>query len=289
MNLQEIIKDAQEKKIAIGHFNFSNLEGLWAIFNAARELNVPVIAGVSEGERDFVGVQEAMMLVKSLRERFSYPIFLNADHTYSVERVEEVVRAGYDAVIFDGAKLPFAENIQKTKEAVERAKSINPDILVEGEFGYIGTSSKILKEVPEGVALGEEDMTSPTQAEQFVRETGIDLFAPSVGNIHGIIVAESFVERLNISRIEEIRKAVSVPLVLHGGSGLPDSDFQNAIRAGIACVHINTELRAAFTKGIKEAFNKNPDEIAPYKYMKEGRDAMQEVAKKRLKLFNFLP
>jgi len=103
---------------------------------------VPVIIGVSEGERDFVGVKQAVALVKSLREEYNYPIFLNADHTYSVERIKEVVDAGYDAVIFDGTKLSFEENIAETKKAVEYARSVNPEIIVEGEIGYIGSSSK---------------------------------------------------------------------------------------------------------------------------------------------------
>jgi len=288
MNLRTIIKEAEEKKIAIGHFNFSNLEGLWAIFNAGKELNVPVIAGVSEGERDFVGVREAVALVKSLREGENYPIFLNADHTYSVERIKEAALAGYDAVIFDGAKLSFTENVQKTKEAVEAAKSINPNILVEGELGYIGTSSKLLDEIPEGAAVTPESFTKPEEAKEFVEKTGVDLFAPSVGNIHGMLKNTSD-PRLDIKRVEEIRKVCGVPLVLHGGSGTVDEDFQNAIKAGISIIHINTELRVAFKEGLKTSFAKDPEEIAPYKFMKGGREAMGEVIKKRLKLFNFLP
>ena len=121
-NLREIVREAEEKKVAVGHFNISNLEGLHAIFNAARALDVPVVIGVSEGERDFVGVRASVALVKSLREEFQYPIFINADHTYSVERVKEAIDAGFDAVIFDGAKLSLEENIAKTKECVAYAR-----------------------------------------------------------------------------------------------------------------------------------------------------------------------
>jgi fructose/tagatose bisphosphate aldolase len=125
-SLREVLKDAGEQKIAIGHFNFSNLEGLWAIVRAAKDVGVPVILGLSEGERDFVGVKTAVALVKSVREELDHPIFLNADHTYSVERVVEAARAGFDAVIYDGAKLSAEENIKNTKEAVQKAKEINP-------------------------------------------------------------------------------------------------------------------------------------------------------------------
>src|SRR4051812_26548602 len=104
--LREYIDDAWQKKVAIGHFNISNIEGLWGAFHAAQKLNVPVIIGVSEGERDFIGIPQSVALIKSIREEFNYPIFLNADHTYSFERVKEAIDAGFDAVIIDGAKLP---------------------------------------------------------------------------------------------------------------------------------------------------------------------------------------
>lgn len=287
MNLREAIKEAEEKKVAIGHFNFANIEGLWAIFNAAKELQVPVILGTSEGERDFIGVKQASALVKSVREEYNYPIFLNADHTYSVERVKEAAEAGYDAVIFDGAKLPFEENVQKTKEAVEAAKSINPDILVEAELGYIGTSSKLLDEVPEGASVSEASYTKPEEAKEFVEKTGIDLFAPSVGNLHGMLKGAKN-PNLSIERITKIREEGGVPLVLHGGSGISDEDFKAAIGAGIAVVHINTEIRVGFKEGLERILKEKPDEIAPYKYMNAARDSMSEVVKKRLELFNLL-
>src|SRR5438552_941468 len=110
--LRETVAEAQEKKIAIGHFNISNLEALWGIFRAAQGLNVPVIIGVSEGERDFIGVKQVVALIKSLQEEFNYPIYLNADHTYSFDRVKEAIDAGFDSVIFDGAKLSFEENVK---------------------------------------------------------------------------------------------------------------------------------------------------------------------------------
>ena len=178
MNLRDVLKEAEENKRAIGHFNISNLEALHAIFNAARELDVPVIIGTSEGERDFVGVDQAVALVRSLREKHNFPIFLNADHTYSIERVEEAARAGYDAAIIDGADLPFEENVAQARQAVERAKAINPDILIESELGFIGKSSKVLEEVPAGANISEEHYTKPEEAAQFVKDTGVDLFAP---------------------------------------------------------------------------------------------------------------
>lgn len=284
--LRECLNKAVANGVALGHFNISNLEGLWAIFRAARELNVPVIVGVSEGERDFVGMRQALVLVKSLREEFSYPIFLNADHTYSFERVKEAIIAGFDAVIFDGSKLALEENIKITKQCVNYARASGRDVIVEGELGFIGTGSKLLDTVPADVKLGRDDLTKPEEAKRFVAETGVDLLAPAVGNIHGMLKSGAD-PALDIARVGEIRVTAGVPLVLHGGSG-NEADFRAAIAAGVTIVHINTELRVAFRDATKLALQENPDEVAPYKIMKPAVLAMQKVVEKKLKLFNNL-
>jgi len=283
--LRECIKEAEQKKVAIGHFNISNLEALWGILNAARVLNLPVIIGVSEGERAFVGVRQAAALVQSLRAEFDFPIFLNADHSYSFEKVKEAINAGFNAVIFDGVKLPLEENIKVTKECVKYARDSGRDVLVEAELGFIGQSSKIIDKIPEGA--GENFLTSVEEAKKFVAETGVDLLAPAVGNLHGIL-AGGHNPRLNIKRIEEIRTLAGVPLVLHGGSGISDEDFVSAISAGISIVHINTEIRVAFRDALKKSLQENPDEVAPYKFMKDTVKAVEQVVEKRLRLFNKL-
>ena len=289
--LRQYIAEAAEKKVAIGHFNISNLEGLWAIFRAAKSLKLPVIIGVSEGERDFEGVRQVVALVQSLRESASladnYPIFLNADHTYSFERVKGAVEAGFDAVIFDGAKLSLEENIKITKQCVDYARGVNPEILVEGELGYIGQSSKILDAIPAGVAMNDTSLTTPADAKRFVAETGVDLLAPAVGNMHGMLKG-GVDPSLHLDLVKEIRQAAGVPLVLHGASGNSDDDIKAAIRAGVSIVHINTELRVAYRDGLKLALQDNPEEVAPYKILKSAVAAMQKVAEKKLKVFNNL-
>ncbi|MFC1623599.1 ketose-bisphosphate aldolase [Patescibacteria group bacterium] len=282
-NLKEIIKDAEVNRTAIGHFNISNIEGLWAIFNSAKELDVPVIIGASEGERNFVGTKQIAVLVKSLREEFDFPIFSNADHCHSFESFKEAVDAGFDAGIFDGSKLPIEENIEITKKCVEYAKSKNPDFVVEGELGYIGDSSKMLDEIPQGLALGEM-MTSVEEAKRFVDETGVNLFSPAVGNLHGMLKGAKN-PALDIERIKEIGENIDAPLVLHGGSGVSDEDFVSAIKSGISIVHINTEIRVAYREALEKSLKENPDEIAPYKIMKPVVESMEEVIKKRLRLF----
>jgi fructose-bisphosphate aldolase class II len=286
-NLRECIAEAGEKKVAIGHFNISNLEALWAVFRSAQELNVPVIIGVSEGERDFVGVPQAVALVKSIREEFDYPIFLNADHSYSFDRVKEAIDAGFDSAIYDGAKLSREENVKITKQCVDYAHSTGRDVLIEAELGYIGQSSKILTAIPEGVSIDPATFTQPDDAARFVHETGVDLFAPSVGNIHGMMAVGKD-PHLDISLIAEVKAAAGVPMVLHGGSGTPDEDFQKAIDAGMSIIHISTELRVAFKKGIALSLEENPEEVAPYRLMKKSVEEMQKVALERLKLFNKL-
>ena len=286
--LREYIREAEEHKVAIGHFNISNLEALHGIYNAARKLSLPVIIGLSEGEEEFVGKEEAVALIKKIREKDNYPIFLNADHHYSLTSVEAVLDIGYDSAIIDAVKLPLEDNIALTKKCVEYAKIIsekeNRDVLIEAELGFIGQSSKLLEEIPEGVS--ELSMTKPEDARYFVEHTGIDMLAPSVGNIHGMVKGGN--PRLDIERIKAIRKACGIPLVLHGGSGISDQDFVHAIGAGISIIHINTEIRVAFKDALEKFLKENPNEVAPYKILKPAVEAIEQVVENRLKLFNNL-
>ncbi len=181
--LREVLLQAQEKGAAIGHFNVADLVLLKAVFASARELNVPVMVGASDGEREFMGVRQIAALVRSLRDEFDFPIFLNADHTHSLAKASEAAKAGFDAVVFDASALPFEENVRQTKEAVQALKAINPAILVEGEIGDIGTGSEIHETAPD-LSKG---LTTPEEARQFVEATGVDILAPAVGNMHGML------------------------------------------------------------------------------------------------------
>ncbi len=286
MTLKQIVYEATKKKIAIGHFNVSNLEQLKAIENVVRRLQLPVIIGVSEGEREFIGIEEIAALIEAMRGE-GLSVFLNADHTHSLEKVEEAARAGFDAVLFDGGRLPVEENIKKTKEAVKIVRSISKEIIVEGELGYIGSSSQVFKKIPEGAAIKPEDLTKPEEAMRFVKETGVDLFAPAVGNIHGMF-QNAPNPKLDIERIREVKSAVKIPLVLHGGSGISDEDFIRAIDAGISIIHISTELRVAWRKGLEESLKENPEEIAPYKIEPEVIEKIEKIVENRLRLFNKL-
>ena len=285
--LREVLQDAQGRGVAVGHFNFSDLVALQAAVAAARELKVPVMVGVSEGERAFVGVREAAALVKSLREETGHPIFFNADHTHSLEKAEEAARAGFDEIIFDGSAMPLEENIKQTAKVVAAIKSINPSIVVEGEVGYIGTSSEILSKAPEGIGT----LTTPEEATQFVNATHIDVLAPAVGNMHGLLqsmVRGEAQKHLDIERIAALHAACGIFMTLHGGSGTNDHDFQRAIKAGMTIVHVNTELRLAWRRGLEAELRAHPEEVAPYKILPGAYNSVKEVVKARLRLFNFM-
>ncbi|MFA6274283.1 MAG: class II fructose-bisphosphate aldolase [Candidatus Paceibacterota bacterium] len=284
--LREYIKEADEKGVAIGHFNISNLEAFHGIYNAAKKLNLPIIIGVSEGEEKFVGREEVVALVQAVRERDNYPIFLNADHHYSFESVKAVIDAGFDAVVIDLVKLPLEENIKITKQCVDYAREVskkeNRDILVESELGFIGSGSVILDKIPDGVS--EATMTTSEDAKKFVDATGIDLLAPSIGNVHGMVKSGN--PRLHPERVKAIRQATGIPLVLHGGSGSMNEDFVACIKEGIDIVHINTEIRVAFTEALRKSLTDMPNENTPYKYLPAGVEAVEKVVEARLKLFN---
>ena len=184
-------------------------------------------------------------------------------------------------------KLSPEENILATRECVLYARNSGRDVLVEAELGNIGQSSKILDKIPDGVATDDKFLTTPEQAKDFVEKTGVDLLAPAVGNMHGML-SKGKNPKLNIERISEIRKASGVPLVLHGGSGTSDEDLQSAIKAGISTIHINTEIRIAFVEALKKSLKENKKEIAPYKIMQPTIEAIKDVVLSRMKLFNFI-
>ena len=286
-DLRSALEQTRKNGVALGHFNVADLVLLKAVFSAAQELRVPVLVGASEGEREFMGVLQLAALVRSLREEFGFPVFLNADHTHTLKKAIEAAKAGFDSVVFDASALPFDQNTRQTKEAVEALKSIDPGIVVEGEIGNIGTGS----EIHELATELSKYLTTPAEAKQFVEFTGIEVLAPAVGNMHGMsrkMVEGEQRKRLDIERIAEIRTAVQIPLTLHGGSGTDDGDLRQAIAAGISIVHINTELRVAWRNGLEAALEAQPGQVVPYKILPFAVESVKQAALSRLRLFNRL-
>lgn len=296
--LREVLADADSRHVAVGHFNISDLAALKGIFAGARELQLPILIGVSEGEREFIGVKQCVALIKSLREAYDYPIFLNADHTHSLDKAKEAAAAGFDEIIFDNSSLPMDQNIANTTAAVAAIRAIDPNIVIEGEIGYIGSNSEIIDAAPAGIAL-----STPEEAVQFVQATGVDVLAPAVGNMHGLLksmttgAADAEHKHLNIQRIGEIKAALVAAgasggatakfMTLHGGSGTEDADFVAAAKAGMTIIHVSSELRLAWRRGVEEGL-KDPNEIAPYKIAAPAVAAIQKIVIDRLKLFNGL-
>ncbi|MBI2482169.1 MAG: class II fructose-bisphosphate aldolase [Candidatus Vogelbacteria bacterium] len=283
-SLREVIQAVVVSKTAVGHFNFCDMVGLYGIAQAAREKGVPVILGLSESERDFVGVHQAVALVDSLRTQYNQELFLNADHTKSLEKAKEAIEAGFDAVLFDGSGLSYEENVRQTKQVVEYAKAAGREVIVEGELGYIGMSSQVLTDIPVGVDL-TDGLTTAEEAAKFVAETGVDLLAPAVGNIHGMLAGRPD-PSLNQGLVQSIAEAVKVSLVLHGASGNSPEDIKAAIAAGVAIVHVNTELRVAYRDALKRTLQAEPDEVAPYKILKPAIQAVAEVVAAKLAILS---
>ena len=285
--LPEILRRAAKEQWATGHFNASELDQMRAIVEACTEVGAPAIIGTSEGEGAHLGHAEAVAVRDVFRKEYGIPIFLNADHHKNVEAAKKAIDAGYDSVHIDLSALAFEENVQGTREAVVYARSKRQvpsakfQINVEGELGYLRGESKIQQQK---IEVKPEDYTDPEQAKIFVEKTGVDRLAIAVGNIHGISLDEP---ALDIERIKAIRHAVSrnVALVLHAGSGIPDEQIRAAIGAGIANIHINTDLRVAFVQELRKTLEEHLEEAAMYKLDATAIQAMKEMTKQKLQLF----
>lgn len=279
LNIFKYFKKAQKEKWAIGQFNFSTIEQAKGIIEAANKLRSPVILGTSEGESAFIGIPQAVALIKIWQTKNNFPVFLNLDHGKSFEYTKRAIDNGYDSVHFDGSRLYLKENIKITKKITEYAHKRN--LLVEGEVGIISGLSKILNRMPK---ISNKDLTNPEDAYNFIKKTGVDSLAINIGTFHGVN-ASGKNPHINFQRLEEIKKKVKNKfLVLHGGSGVSNKDIKKAIKLGIVKININTELRIAYTNTLRNVFKDSPKEITPYKYMPKAIDAVQKVVEEKMKL-----
>ena len=281
LSLREVVQEYKKAGKAVGHFNFSDSNQLKAIAEAAKETGLPVIAGLSEGEREFFPLSHARALI-DLYASQGMQIYLNADHTYGLDKAKQAIDDGVNSIVIDGAKLGMEENILLVKQVVSYARGSKRDIVVEGELGYIGTSSKQLDQVPEGVTL--DNLTTPEDAREFTANTGVDCFAPAVGNMHGML-KNAAEPRLHPERVKAIAEATGIPLVLHGASGNTEADIKECIAAGVAIVHINTELRLMYRDRLYDFIRSNPGEAAPHKFITPAVTKMKEYVAGKLRLF----
>lgn len=260
-----MIMDAQKGGYAIGSFNTSDLEITKAIIKAAEKLNSPVMIETSEKAIAYAGLEELADIVKDQAKKTNIPVALHLDHGSNLETVNRCLQIGYTSIMLDGSKLPFLENVAITKAAADMAH--RQDVPCEGELGSIKKSGE------------NKSFTDPSEVSEFVKKTKVDYLATSIGSAHGV----GGDEKLNIDLLKKIRQKTSVPLVLHGASGVSEEDIKAAIKNGICKINIDTDIRHTFAKAIREIANANLDD--PRDIMKKIMEKIQEVVEAKIKLF----
>lgn len=276
MNLKSYFKKARKGKWAIAQFNFSTLEQLRAILAASAELKSPVIIGTSEGESNFLGLKETIALFEISKMKYKANAFLNLDHGKDLKIIKKAIDYGYNSVHFDGSKLAFKKNMEMAKKVVDYAHK--KGVLVEGELGYIAGESKAHNTKAK---VSEKSLTLPEQVSHFVKQTRVDSLAVAVGNLHGVYKGGM---KIDFKRLKEINKETNIALVLHGGSGIADSDIRKAIKLGIVKININTELRMAWKESLKRELKRG--EVKPYKILTEVQNSIQKKVEEKLILFD---
>ena len=270
--MADILNKANEEGYAVGGFNINNMEFLQGIIEGAEEANSPLILATSEGAIRYIGMEYVLGMVEAATKDTDIPVALHLDHGSSFEKAMECIRRGYSSVMIDGSKYPFEENIAMTKKVVEAAHSVG--VSVEAELGKLGGT-----EDDHTVEEREATFTDPDEAVEFVERTGIDALAVAIGTAHGVYKGEP---DLDFDRLEAINNKIDIPLVLHGASGVPDSDVRKAVSFGINKVNVNTAFQQAFTAKVKELFAEDPELYDPRKYCGPGRDAIKERVKEKI-------
>lgn len=277
MTLKNYLKKAQRERWAIGQFNFSTLEQLRAVAKASLELKTPVILGTSEGEAEYFGLEEASAIVGELRKKYKAEIFLNLDHGKSEKIVRQAILAGYSAVHFDGSNLPIEENIKISRRLADFAHK--KGVVFEGELGHIGGES-----APHIGSSGikESELTPVELVENFVKKTKVDSLAIAIGTSHGIYTDEPL---LDLDRLGKIKQRTKAFLVLHGGSGVSESQIKKAINLGITKINVNTELRIAWKEAWEEILVKEKSEFKPYKILPQIEEIVEKKVVSKILLF----
>ena len=275
VSMKDMLNKAKEEKYAVGQFNINNLEFTQAILQAAQAENSPVILGVSEGAGKYMGGFVAVVhMVKGLIESYNItvPVAIHLDHGSSFESCKAAIDAGFTSVMIDASHHPFEENVKITKEVVEYAHA--KGVSVEAELGTVG---------------GEEDgvtggiiYADPAECKAMVEQTAIDCLAPALGSVHGPYKGEP---KLGFAEMEQIGNETGMPLVLHGGTGIPDEQIQRAISLGTAKINVNTENQIAATKVIREVLNNDQEVYDPRKYLTPAREAIKETVIGKMRVF----
>ncbi len=268
---EKMLLDAQKGKYAVCAFNVENLEMAQAVIAAAEELRSPVMLQTTPSTVKYGTLAGYVGIVKTLAERASVPVALHLDHGKDFDMAVQALREGYSSIMIDGSKEEFEKNIAVTKSVVDVCRPNG--IPVEAELGKVGGKE-------DDMDGGENNgMTVPAEAVEFVERTGISSLAVAIGTAHGVYKG---IPKLDKERLAKIRSLVSIPLVLHGASGIPDQDVRDCIALGICKVNVATELRIAFSKGVRRVLEADHEVFDPKKYAAAGRDEVREVTKSKI-------
>ena len=285
-----LLQKAREHHYALPAFNTSNLEASKALLEAAEETHSPLLIQTTESAINYAGLLNLFSIIKTLALQSNIPVCIHLDHGKDLQLLKYCIQLGYKSVMVDASSRPFSQNVAITKKVVKIAHAKNCS--VEAELGSLGR-------------IGAAQLTDPKQAGQFAEKTGCDALAVAIGTSHG---AYKFAgkPRIDLTRLKEISKAVSIPLVLHGASsvdrqlvgkantfgaelkhtaGVADGDLKKAIKLGVAKINIDTDIRLAFTAGVREALAKNPAGFDPRGYLLSGQQEIKQVAMQKIRLF----
>jgi len=268
---KELLADAYRNRYAVAAFAAHNMEMMRAVVEAAEEAGAPVILQTTPATLRYAGLELIVAMARAAAEGAKVPVALHLDHGDTFETVVRCLRAGYTSVMVDASRLPFLENAAFVAKVTEAAHAAG--VPVEAELGTIGGAE-------EGGA-GEEELTDPEAAEEFVRRTGIDFLAPAFGTVHGVYKGEI---RLDFSRLEAISRRVGLPLVMHGASGVPGEMIRRAIARGVSKVNFSTELKRAFVRQLRNYLSNHPEETDPRRILLPAREAVKQIAKRKIEI-----
>ena len=276
VSMKEMLIDAKENGYAVGQYNINNLEFTQAILEASQEENAPVILGISEGAARYMsGFYTIVKMVEGLMHdlNITIPVAIHLDHGSSFEKCKEAIDAGFTSVMIDASHSPFEENVATTKKVVEYAHE--KGVSVEAELGTVGGQEDDV--VADGIIYADRK-----EWQELVEKTGIDALAPALGSVHGPYKGEP---KLGFKEMEEIGLSTGLPLVLHGGTGIPTKDIQKAIPFGTAKINVNTENQIASAKAVRDVLNNDKEVYDPRKYLGPAREAIKETVKGKIKEF----
>jgi fructose-bisphosphate aldolase class II len=280
VHIKNLLKGANKGKYALGAFNTQNLEITQGILRAAEANRAPLVIQVSEATIDYAGLPTIAEIVESVAKNLNLrtPVALHLDHGKRFSSIIGCIKAGFSSIMMDASHLPFDQNVAATKKAVQYAHKHG--VFCQGELGRLKGIEDVVK-----VSEHEAFMTHPDEAAEFVRKTGVDTLAVSIGNVHGIMKIREGVPKLDLPRLKEIGKKVKVPLVLHGASGIPVGEIKKAIKLGIRIINIDTEIRLAFTEAVKKTLAADLKIYDPRKVLGPAAEAVEKTVGKKVKEF----